>query len=602
MDKLCHYAYRPISFLLRYIKSRPVAHAAILACVLGAVGFSVSTQYGIKFLVDVLSHGSPNATNPWPAFTLVCAFIAADSLLWRLAGWIASFTFVRVTGDLRHDLFQHLMGHSPSYFADRLPGMLTSRITATSNACFTVENMFIWNVLPPCAATLASIGFIATVSVKMAVGLALVAGLVVFAMFRIAANGKPLHHDFADKAAAVDGEMGDVVGNVLLVKAFGGLARERLRFKRTVAKEMTARRRSLLYLEKLRAMHALATVILIVCLLAWAIVLWRQGAATTGEVVLVCTLGLAVLHATRDLAVALVDVTQHMARLSEALATLLVAHELRDHPTAKPLVRSGAGITFKDVSFGYRGGRSVIKALNIHIEPGQRVGLVGPSGAGKSTVLALLQRLHDVRGGHITIDGQDISQITQESLRAAIAVVPQDICLFHRSLIENIRYSRPDASDEAVRKAATAAHCDFIKSLPDGFDTIVGDRGLKLSGGQRQRIALARAFLKDAPILLLDEATSSLDHEAEDAIREASSRLMRGRTVIAIAHRLSTLRNFDRIIVLKNGQAIHDGPPSELINADGRYTEFIRQQVNDAGRRTKLPDDFTGPRLYALTL
>jgi ATP-binding cassette subfamily B protein len=599
MDNLCHYAHRPVAFLLRYVRSRRITHAAILTCVLAAVGFSVGTQYGIKFLVDVLSKGTSPGADPWPAFAFLCALIAADGVLWRVAGWIASDTFVRVTGDLRRDLFQHLMGHSPSYFADRLPGMLTSRITATSNACFTIENMFIWNVLPPCVATIMAIALIATVSAPMAACLLVVAAIVIIAMFRIAANGKPLHHDFANKAAAVDGEMSDVVGNVLLVKAFGGLAHERRRFNATVENEMTARRHSLRYLEKLRIFHALITIVMIVCLLAWAITLWQQGAATTGAVVLVCTLGLSVLQATRDLAVALVDVTQHMARLSEALETLLVAHELHDHPKAKPLVSSGLGIAFKDVSFAYRNARCVIRNFNLDIRPGERVGLVGPSGAGKSTLLALLQRLHDVQGGRIMLDRQDVSRITQDSLRAAIAVVPQDICLFHRSLIENIRYSRPDASDEAVMKAATAAHCEFIESLPQGFDTIVGDRGLKLSGGQRQRIALARAFLKDAPILLLDEATSSLDYEVEESIREASARLMDGRTVIAIAHRLSTLRNFDRIVVVNGGRIIHEGPPGELISADGRYNEFIRKEIQ--GRRPTVPDEVAGSPVYALT-
>ncbi len=589
MDDLCRYARRPVAFLLRYVKLQPVSHLIILICVLAAVGFSVSTQYAIKFLVDCLAKGTPGQTSPWTALALLAGFIAADNLLWRVAGWIAASAFVRVTGDLRRALFEHLMGHSPSYFSNRLPGVLTSRVTATSNAAFTIENMFIWNVLPPCVATVAAIAFIATVSLKMAACLALIAAIVVVAIFRIAAKGKSIHHDFADKAAAVDGEITDVVGNVMLVKAFGGLAHERRRFRDKIGQEMGARRRSLLYLEKLRLFHAVTTALLVTGLLTWAILLWEHNAATTGTVVLVCTLGVSILAATRDLAVALVDVTQHMARLAEALRTLLVPHELGDHPAAVPLARAGAGISFEDVSFHYPGGPRVIKNLNLRIRPGERLGLIGPSGGGKSTLLALLQRMHDVKNGHILIDGQDIAMITQESLRAAIAVVPQDISLFHRSLIENIRYSRPDASDEDVRKAAAAAHCDFIKTLPEGFDTIVGDRGLKLSGGQRQRIALARAFLKDSPILLLDEATSALDHESEDAIREASARLMRGRTVIAIAHRLTTLRNFDRIIVLRDGEVVHDGPPSELIDANGRYTDSIRQKVSDRRRHEDAP-------------
>jgi len=588
MDDLCRYARRPVAFLLRYVKLQPVSHLIILICVFGAVGFSVSTQYAIKFLVDCLAKGTPGQTSPWIALGLLAGFIAADNLLWRVAGWIAASAFVRVTGDLRRALFEHLMGHSPSYFSNRLPGVLTSRVTATSNAAFTIENMFIWNVLPPCVATVAAIGFIATVSLQMAGCLAVIAAIVVVAIFRIAAKGKSVHHDFADKAAAVDGEITDVVGNVMLVKAFGGLAHERRRFKEKIGLEMAARRRSLLYLEKLRLFHAVTTALLVTGLLTWAIMLWEQNAATTGTVVLVCTLGVSILAATRDLAVALVDVTQHMARLAEALRTLLVPHELGDHPAAVPLARAGAGISFEDISFHYPGGPRVIRNLNLRIRPGERLGLIGPSGGGKSTLLALLQRMHDVEEGHILVDGQDIAMITQESLRAAIAVVPQDISLFHRSLIENIRYSRPDASDEDVRKAAAAAHCDFIKTLPEGFDTIVGDRGLKLSGGQRQRIALARAFLKDSPILLLDEATSALDHESEDAIREASARLMRGRTVIAIAHRLTTLRNFDRIIVLRDGQIVHDGPPGELIDSHGRYTDVIRQKVSGRQRHDQI--------------
>jgi ATP-binding cassette subfamily B protein len=598
MDNLSQYAHRPLSLLLRYIKLRWIPHVAILICVLGAVGFSTSTQYGVKFLVDILSK-PPGETNPWPAFVLISSFIAADHFLWRIAGWIAAHTFVQVTGDLRRDLFRHLMDHSPRYFADRSPGVLTSRITATSNACFTIENMFIWNVLPPCVAVLAAIAFIARINLTMATGLSVVAAIIIVAMFKIAANGKPLHHDFADKAAAVDGEMNDVLGNILLVRAFGGFRYEQRRFAYTVDREMTARRRSLLYIEKLRLLHAWITVILILCLLAWAIALWQQSAVTTGEVILVCTLGISVLHATRDLAVALVDVTQHMARLSEAVATLLVPHELKDHPTALPLERAGAGVSFKDVSFGYREDKIVIKHFNLDIEPGQRVGLVGPSGGGKSTLLSLLQRHHDLHSGQILLDGQDISRLTRESLQQAIAVVPQDISLFHRSLMENIRYGRPEATDEEVWKAAVAAHCDeFIKALPDGFDTMVGDRGLKLSGGQRQRIALARAFLKDSPILLLDEATSALDHESEEKIQEASARLMQGRTVIAIAHRLTTLRSFDRLVVLKAGRLIHDGPPSELLDANGRLPEFLQREIKYGRERDQV---VAGPQPYELS-
>jgi ATP-binding cassette subfamily B protein len=579
MDQLSGYAHRPFPFVLRYLRRRPASHLAILTAVIGAVACSVGTQYGVKFLVDCLSGGADRANYVWLAFAFLMSLIAADNFLWRIASWIASFTFVGVTGDLRRDMFRHLTGHAPSYFSDRLPGMLTSRITATSNAVFTVENMFVWNVLPPCIATVAAIALIGTVSLTMSAVMIVIASVMVIAMFRMAAAGKPLHDDFADKAAIVDGEMVDVISNMPLVRAFCGLAHEHQRFDATVDRELVARGRSLRYLEKLRLTHAAVTLLLTVALLAWVIMLWQKGGATTGDVVLVCTLGLSILNATRDLAVALVDVTQHVARLTEAIATLLLPHELRDHPEAEPLVRSGAAIVFNNIGFQYPGGCQVFERFSLRLQPGQRVGLVGQSGGGKSTLFVLLQRFYDVQDGSITIDGQDISRVTQQSLRESISVVPQDISLFHRSIRENIRYGRPNASDDEVLRAAIAARCDFVETLPEGLDTMVGDRGVKLSGGQRQRIAIARAFLKDAPIVLLDEATASLDSESEEAIREALSRLMRGRTVIAIAHRLATLRNFDRVVVLKAGKIIEDGPPDRLMQGRGPYRELVTQEL-----------------------
>jgi ATP-binding cassette subfamily B protein len=580
MNSLSGYARRPFAFVFRYLKMRRTSHLVILAAVIAAVCCSVGTQYGVKRLVDGLAAGPGQGALVWMAFLLLVTLIAADNLLWRVASWIASYTFVGVTGDLRRDIFRHLTGHSPSYFSDRLPGMLSSRITATSNAVFTVENMFVWNVLPPCVATFAAIALIGTVSVPMALGLSVVSAVIVIGVFHIAARGKPLHDDFADKAAAVDGEMVDVINNMPLVRAFCGLGHEHARFDATVNRELDARGRSLRYLEKLRLMHAIVTVILTVSLLAWAVTLWQRGQASTGDVVLVCTLGLSILSATRDLAVALVDVTQHLARLTEAIATLLVPHELSDHPEAEPLVKAGAAINFNDIGFRYPDGLQVFDRLNLRIPAGQRVGLVGPSGGGKSSLFVLLQRFYDVEHGSITIDGQDISRVTQQSLREAISVVPQDISMFHRSIMENIRYGRPSATDDEVLRAAIAARCDFIETMPEGLATMDGDRGIKLSGGQRQRIAIARAFLKDSPILLLDEATAALDSDSEEAIREALGRLMRGRTVIAIAHRLATLRNFDRVVMLQHGRIIEDGPPERLMEGHGPYRDLVAREIS----------------------
>jgi ATP-binding cassette subfamily B protein len=579
MDDLSLYATRPGAFFLRYVRLRMTSHALIAGAVVLAVFCSIVTQYGIKLLVDALSLPDRAAAAAWSTFTLVVGLIAADNLLWRLASWIGNSTFVAVTGDVRRDLFRHVTGHAPSYFANRSPGTLTSRITATSNAFFMIENMIVWNVIPPCLATVCAIAFVATVSWSMAGSLVIIAGTVVAVMIWRAAAGKPLHHEFANRAAAVDGEMADVVGNMTIVKSFGGMLHEHRRFDASVEREMTARQKSLRYLERLRIMHALVTVALTIALLGWAIALWKRGEATTGDVILVCTLGLSVLHATRDLSVALVDVTQHIARFSEALSTLLVPHQMRDRPGAAALMSRGSNVAFKEVTFAYPDCPATFNNLDVHIGSGQHVGLVGASGAGKSTIFALIQRFYDIQSGHILIDGQDITEVTQQSLRDAIAVVPQDISLFHRTLMENIRYARPEATDGEVCEAAMAAHChDFIAALPEGFDTVVGDRGFRLSGGQRQRVAIARAFLKQAPLLLLDEATSALDGDSEQLIRDALRRLMQGRTVIAIAHRLSSVRSFDRILVLERGRIVQDGPPDALLRSEGLYRRLMEAE------------------------
>ncbi|MBJ9875575.1 ABC transporter ATP-binding protein [Burkholderia cenocepacia] len=589
--KLSSYAHRPIAFLFRYIRLHPVAHLVVLCSVLAAVGCALGSQYAIKHLIDVLATGRHHPGPLWSAFALLVGLIAADNLLWRVGGWVAAHTFVAVTGDLRRDLFQYLIGHSPTYYSEKQPGTLASRITATSNAVYTSENTMAWNVLPPCIAVMGAILMIIVVNPLMAAGLLGCSAVLSVILFKLAGRGSARHHAFAAKAAAVDGELVDVIGNMGLVRAFGMTLREQKRFSATVKAEMDARQQSLLYLEKLRLLHAVITAMLSAGLLGWALWLWDQGRATSGDIVLVSSLGFTILHGTRDLAVALVDVTQHVARLSEAVKTLLEPHGMPDRSDAQPLSAKGGRVDFERVTFAYPHRRAILDHFDLHIEPDQRVGLIGKSGAGKSTVLALLQRFYDTQDGVVKVDGQDVKGLTQDSLRHAIALVPQDISLLHRTIYDNIAYGRPDATRDEVLAAARDARCaEFIEAMPEGYDTIVGDRGVKLSGGQRQRIAIARAILKDAPILLLDEATSALDSASEEAIQSALDRLMVGRTVIAIAHRLSTLRNFDRIIVMNNGKVIDDGPPDVLRNRPGLYRDLLAKQH---GRHHAAPDGNT---------
>jgi ATP-binding cassette subfamily B protein len=319
--------------------------------------------------------------------------------------------------------------------------------------------------------------------------------------------------------------------------------------------------------------------------LVWSVHLWQQGKISTGDVVLTTSLGFTVLHASRDLAMALVELVQHFAKLGEALRILGMPHEMPDAADAEPFIPLGGWVSFESVSFAYPDGEPVLDDLSLTIPAGQKVGLVGRSGAGKSTILALLQRFYDPVAGRILIDEQDVAEVAQESLRQSIAVVHQDVALFHRSVLDNLRYGRPDASDDEVYEAASAARCtEFIERLPNGFATIVGERGMKLSGGQRQRLAIARAFLRDAQIILFDEATSSLDSESEQLVQEGLMQLIRNRTMIAVAHRLSTLNRFDRILVLERGRVIEDGAPDELLGRDSIYRSMVGRQNATAGR------------------
>jgi ATP-binding cassette subfamily B multidrug efflux pump len=325
---------------------------------------------------------------------------------------------------------------------------------------------------------------------------------------------------------------------------------------------------------------------------AIALILWQQGAVDVGVIAMVLPLTLQLTNMSRQIAVQITDLFEEIGIVQEGMITIAKPLQLVDPAGAKALeVREGR-ISFEDVRFGYGRETGVLEGFSLTVRPGEKIGLVGRSGAGKSTVVNLLLRFFDLEGGRIVIDGQDISQTTQESLRAQISVVTQDTSLLHRSIRENIRYGRPEANEEEIVRAARLAHAEeFIAELEDwrarrGYDAQVGERGVKLSGGQRQRVAIARVILKDAPILVLDEATSALDSEIEAAIQQSLGTLMAGKTVIAIAHRLSTIARMDRLVVLDHGRIVEQGTHEALLRANGHYAALWRRQSGgfiDAG-------------------
>jgi ATP-binding cassette, subfamily B, bacterial len=578
-------SHGPVPFLLYHIRRRWGGHAAVLAAVFAAVACAVGSQYGIKNLVDALGTRDLADSQLWGAVAILVALVAGDNLLWRLAGWISTYCFVAVGGDMRLGLFHHLSGHGTRYFTEQFPGGLAGRITTAASAAWTIENSLTWTTIPPAAAVVGSIAVLGLINWHMTLVLFVVIAVLGLAIARAAAKRNYLHQRYAGRAAAVSGDLTDVVSNIGLVRAFGAASRERSRLSESLTEEMTAQRASLRALERIKLFHALSVFLVTVGILVWSVTLWRAGRITTGDVVLTTTLGFTLLHASRDVAMALVELVQQFAKLGEAVKVLGQPHEIVDAPDAQTLINLGGAIDFSKVCFSYPGSERVLQDFDLHIDAGQKVGLVGKSGAGKSTVLALMQRLYDPETGRVLVDGQDIAKVAQESLRQSIAVVHQDISVFHRSVLENLRYGRPEATEDEIYRAAEAARClDFIHRLPQGFDTIVGERGLKLSGGERQRLAIARAFLRNAPIILLDEATSALDTESEQLIQDALARLIKGRTVVAIAHRLSTLAAFDRILVLERGRIVEDGTAAELMRLKGTYAGMFNRQFG-SGRQ-----------------
>jgi ATP-binding cassette subfamily B protein len=554
--------------------------AGLSACVLGAAGCSLGTQYVLKLLVDAMA--GPR-TLGGPAAACIALFLAAmagESLFWRLLGWLVCRTTVGIGVELRLELFHCLSGQSMRYFTENLSGALGQRITATAGNFGALTNTLVFRTLPPAIDALGAAVIFCTIDPRISATLVCFVVGVTAAMIRFGQLGKPLHAAYAGEAARTGGALIDTIANMWTVKAFSARAREWHRHDAQFRREAEAQRRSWMHLEKTRALHDVMLWLMAGIVLSWAAVLWSRGEASPGDVVIVFTLTFRILHSSKDLALSLVDVAQSVSFIDDTLAVIGQARSVSDRPGATTLVARGGKITFRGVSFGYGHGRSALRDIDLVVPAHQMIGIVGPSGAGKSTMLHLLQRLYDPTHGEILVDDQPIAGVTQESLRAAFAVVPQDVSLFHRSVMENIRFARPQASDEEVHAAARAAGCDsFVRQLPQGYDTVVGERGTKLSGGQRQRIGIARAFLKDAPIIVLDEATSALDTASELEIQRALARLIRGRTVVAVAHRLSTLGAFDRILVIDDGRIVEDGPADELRRRGGRFAEMWRLQV-----------------------
>jgi ATP-binding cassette subfamily B multidrug efflux pump len=488
------------------------------------------------------------------------------------------------TGLIRWQAHWHVVRQSWAFFQNDFAGRISNRVMQTGAAVrstLTASVTALWYIL---VYGVTAIGMTAAADPRLALPILLwfvfYVGLLGYFVPRMRDRSKVS----SEARSALMGRIVDSYTNILTVKLFAR-ARDEDQYVRDAIESHTG-----LFLAAQRLMTVFGTLLnflnalLIAGAGALALLLWQHGAVEVGAIAMVLPLTLQLTNMSRQIATQITDIFEDIGVVQEGMITIAQPLRLVDQTGAKPLLVREGRIAFEDVRFGYGRETGVLQDFSLTVRPGEKVGLVGRSGAGKSTVVNLLLRFFDLEGGRILIDGQDIAQATQESLRAQISVVTQDTSLLHRSIRENIRYGRPEASEAEVREAARLAHAEeFIPLLEDwrgsrGYDAHVGERGVKLSGGQRQRIAIARVILRNAPILVLDEATSALDSEIEAAIQASLDALMAGKTVIAIAHRLSTIARMDRLVVLDHGRIVEQGNHDQLLRLDGHYAALWRRQ------------------------
>ncbi len=545
----------------------------LLLSIVAANIVSVITPLFYKQFFDIISGGKNPSEIAGQLFLIIFYIAGLNGLFWllyRVATILNVIFEPGVMARLKQQSYDYLMQHSYSFFANSFAGSLVQKVNRFARAFERMTDDLAWNLLP-LAVRIVSI-FLVVLFINKWIAFVILIWTVVFLSFNVLFSKWKLKYDI--KVAEIDskatGYLADTIGNQNTVQLFNGFDFESKGYKKVTGQQAKALTFAWSLDSVIEGVQALLSFGIEFILFYFAIKYWEQGIITVGVFVLLQAYVINIISQLWGFTRLVRDVYQSYADSKEMVEILLLSHEIKDIPQAKELAvkssSNGAEIKFENLSFSFNQTRKVLENVDLEIKPGEKIALVGPSGAGKTTFVRLLLRLYSASSGKILIDGQDIVACTQESLRKNISMVPQDPILFHRTLAENIAYGKKDASKQEIENAAQLAHCDeFIKNMPQGLETYVGERGVKLSGGERQRVAIARAILKSAPILILDEATSSLDSGSEALIQDALNNLMKNCTTIVIAHRLSTIQKMDRIVVVDKGKIVEQGGHAELL-------------------------------------
>lgn len=587
-----HYTKKTFRYFLRHIgRYKGLVSVAVISD-FGSVAMEMMQPFFLAAFFDTMTaDGTVTALSRFIFFILLAS----------IGRWIFRRTFDvtynrfagRTMQNIMNECFDYLHGHSYRFFNDNFVGSLVKKAGRMARAYKGVMDKIMFNFMPLTFRGLIIFGVLLYLDWRL--GAIMGAWTVLFLAGNYFASMWKLKYDLARAIAdtRATGMLADTITNNSNIKLFSASAFESGRFGEATENWYVKTKKSWDAGIVIEAIQAVFMIGLEFALLYFSIFLWRDRILTLGQVVLVHAYVMRLFMTLWDYGRAIRDTYEHLADADEMTAVFDTPHEVADAPDAGELTVHHGRVEFDRVSFRYTGDHEsdVLSDLSFVIKPSEKIALIGPSGGGKSTVVKLLLRLFDVQKGRVLVDGQDISLATQDSLRRNIALVPQDPILFHRSLIDNIRYGCRDASDAEVFAAAKLAHChEFIETFPEKYETFVGERGVRLSGGERQRVAIARAILSNAKILLLDEATSSLDSESEHLIQEALRNLMKHRTAIVIAHRLSTIMQMDRIFVLDNGEIVEEGDHAQLVGKHGSlYKRLWDLQVG--GYVAVQPDD-----------